>query len=239
MLERCDALQLEPLPIGLRELEIGGSSMNDSMLERMLQQCTHLDKLCMWYCYDIRSLLEVNVPNTLKQLDIASCKVLDYSKIFLYTTLESLVISGKCDALVSSFALGSFPLLKCVSISGCEEKFIGALWGTHRQHPACLDSLRIFGCYNLISFRIEDGLCVTNLTQLGLYNCRSLKSLTEQMNSIFPSLVELGILDCPGIESVPKEGLPTKLKRIYISGSDKRMGSMISSRREWSLQALL
>ncbi|KAK8665406.1 hypothetical protein V6N13_005575 [Hibiscus sabdariffa] len=147
VLERCDALQLEPLPCGLRELEIGGSSMNDSMLERMLQQCTHLDKLTMRDCSDIRSLPEVNVPIKLKQLEIQRCKVLDYSKIFLYTSLESLGISGrKCHPLESTFPLGSFPSLKRVSIVGCETedlKFIGALGGTHRQHPACLHSLDI------------------------------------------------------------------------------------------------
>ncbi|PPD69715.1 hypothetical protein GOBAR_DD33409 [Gossypium barbadense] len=42
-LEKCDALQLEPLSCGLRELGIKGSNMNDSILEQMLQHCTHLD----------------------------------------------------------------------------------------------------------------------------------------------------------------------------------------------------
>ncbi|KAK8665413.1 hypothetical protein V6N13_005582 [Hibiscus sabdariffa] len=182
-LDGCDALQLEPLPRGLRELEIGGSSMNDSMLERMLQQCTHLDKLTMRDCSDIRSLPEVNVPITLKQLYIKGCKVLDYSKIFLHTALESLdIIGSKCHPLESSFPLGSFPLLKCVHISGCEDlKFFGASGGPHRQDPACLDSLTIFNCQSLISFRIEDGFSVTNLTRIGLYNCRSLKSLQKLM----------------------------------------------------------
>ncbi|KAK8665403.1 hypothetical protein V6N13_005572 [Hibiscus sabdariffa] len=206
----------------------------------MLQQCTHLDKLTMRDCSDIRFLPEVNVPNTLKQLNIKGCKVLDYSKILLYTALESLEIrDGKCHPLESSFPLGSFPLLKRVSITECEDlKFIGALGGAQRQHPACLNSLSIVCCYNLISFRIEDELCVTNLTRLGLHGCRSLKSLPEQMNSVFPSLVYLNIWNCPGIESVPKEGLPSKLKGFYIGGSEKLMGSMISRRREWSLQTL-
>ncbi|KAK8714292.1 hypothetical protein V6N13_149485 [Hibiscus sabdariffa] len=242
VLDGCDALQLEPLPSGLQELEIGGSSINDSVLEQMLQQCTQLDKLSLVKCSDIRSLPEVNVPIMLKRLEIRGCKVLDYSKILLYTALESLKIrGGMWHPLGSSFPLGSFPLLKRVCISGCEAedlKFIGALGGTHRQHPACLDSLDIISCQNLISFRIEDGLSFTNLTRLWLWSCTSLKSLPEQMNSVFPSLLYLHIEDCPGIESVPKEGLPSKLKRIGIAGSEKLMGSMISRRREWSLQAL-
>ncbi|KAL4354861.1 hypothetical protein GQ457_06G003050 [Hibiscus cannabinus] len=235
-LDGCDALQLEPLSSGLRELAIGDSSMNDSVLEQMLQQCTHLDKLSLVKCSDIRSLPEVNVPIRLKQLEIESCRVLelDYSKILLYTALESLEIrDGKCHPLESSFPLGSFPLLKCVSIRGCEDlKFIGAPGG---QHPACLNSLTIFNCQNLISFRIES---LTNLTQLVLHGCTSLKSLPEQMNSVFPSLVELAITNCPEIESVPEAGLPSKLEIIIIEGSEKLMGSMISRRREWSLQTL-
>ncbi|KAK8714258.1 hypothetical protein V6N13_149451 [Hibiscus sabdariffa] len=239
-LDGCDALQLEPLPSGLRELAIGGSSMNASMLEQKLQQCTHLDKLTMRDCSDIRSLPEVNVPIRLKELYIEGCKVLDYSKILLYTALQSLdIIGSKCHPLESSFPFGSFPLLKRVRIGGCEDlKFFGASGGTHRQHPSCLDSLTIFYCNNLISFRIEDGLSFTNITQLGLWSCRSLKSLPDQMNSVFPSLEWLVIRSCPEIESVPKAGLPSKLKRIEIVESKKLMGSMISRRREWSLQAL-
>ncbi|KAK8714296.1 hypothetical protein V6N13_149489 [Hibiscus sabdariffa] len=239
-LDGCDALQLEPLPCGLRELEIGDLSMNDSMLEQMLQQCTQLDKLSLVMCSDIRSLPEVNVPITLKELEIRRCKMLDYSKILLYTALESLSIAGsKCHPLESSFPLGSFPLLKRVSIEECEDlKFIGALGGTHHQQPLCLDSLDIRSCQNLISFRIEDGLSFTNLTDLELESCTSLKSLPEQMNSVFPSLEHLQISYCPEIESVPKAGLPSKLKRISIYGSDKLMGSLISRRREWSLQTL-
>ncbi|KAK8714208.1 hypothetical protein V6N13_149402 [Hibiscus sabdariffa] len=239
-LDGCDALQLESLPCGLRELAIGGSTMNDSMLDQMLQQCSHLDKLTMWNCSKIRSLPEVKVPITLKHLVIRGCKVLDYSKILLYTVLESLDIRiGRKCHLLKSFPLGSFPLLKRVCIKECEDlKLIGDLGGTHRQHPACLEFLGIYDCQNLISFRMEDGLCVTNMTELVLNGCTSLKSLPEQMSSVFPSLLHLNIEDCPEIESVPKEGLPSKLKRIDIWKSDKLMGSMISRRREWSLQAL-
>ncbi|XP_039019428.1 putative disease resistance RPP13-like protein 1 [Hibiscus syriacus] len=240
-LEGCDALQLEPLPCGLRELRITGSTMNDSTLEQMLQQCTHIEELRMWNCSGIISLPEVNVPNTLKQLVIVRCDGFDYSKILLYTSLESLSIqSSECHPLEElCLPLGSFPSLKRATIRGCEDlKLIGGLGGTHRQHPACLDSLTIEFCQNLISIGIEDGLCVTNLTRLILYDCVSLKSLPEQMNSVFPSLESLGIENCSEIESVPTAGLPSKLKTIGISRSDKVVGSMISRRREWSLQSL-
>ncbi|KAE8669420.1 Bifunctional riboflavin biosynthesis protein RIBA 1 [Hibiscus syriacus] len=119
-------------------------------------------------------------------------------------------------ALIST---GSFPLLKRATIEGCEDlKFIGALGGIQRHHPACLDSLFIEHCPNLISLRIEDGLCVTNLTELWLHDCRSLKSLPEQMNSAFPSLVSLKIFNCPKLQSIPAKTFLPSLSRLEIRG---------------------
>ncbi|KAG4148645.1 hypothetical protein ERO13_D05G297933v2 [Gossypium hirsutum] len=238
-LKKCNALQLEPLPCGLRELEIGGSNMNDSILEQMLQHCTHLDKLTISGCSNIKSLPEDGVSITLKKLRIEQCKAFDHSKIFLYTSLESLEIKyTKCGQL-ESFLLGSFPILKHVDISRCEElKFISAtLEGSHHQHLTCLNSLEIWWCQNLSSLQIEDGLSVTNLTRLWLVGCPSLKSLPEQMHSVFPSLEALRIYGCPEIERVPKEGLPFKLKAFTIGSSDKLIGSLIR-KREWSLYTL-
>ncbi|TYI29575.1 hypothetical protein ES332_A05G326000v1 [Gossypium tomentosum] len=238
-LKKCDALQLEPLPCSLRELKIAGSNMNDSILEQMLQHCTHLDKLTILNCSDIRSLPEDSVSITLRDLCIHRCEDFDFSKIFLYTSLESMKIDKmKCGQL-ESFPLGSFPMLKHVEIWRCEElKFISAaLEGSHHQHLTCLDSLDIRSCQNFISFQIEDGLSVTNLTRLTLWSCESLKSLPEQMHSVFPSLKVLNIIDCPKIERVPKEGLPSKLKQITIFVTDKLIESLIR-KREWSLHTL-
>ncbi|XP_052884570.1 putative disease resistance protein At3g14460 [Gossypium arboreum] len=238
-LEKCDALQLEPLPCGLRKLGIEGLNLNDSILEQMLQHCTHLDKLTISNCSDIRSLPEDSVSITLRDLCIHRCEDFDFSKIFLYTFLESMKIDKmKCGQL-ESFPLGSFPMLKHVEIWRCKElKFISAaLEGSHHQHLTCLDSLDIRSCQNFISFQIEDGLSVTNLTRLALWSCESLKSLPEQMHSVFPSLEVLNIIDCPKIERVPKEGLPSKLKQITIFMSDKLIESLIR-KREWSLHTL-
>ncbi|KAK8643346.1 hypothetical protein V6N13_012649 [Hibiscus sabdariffa] len=237
-LEKCDALQLEPLPCGIRDLVIGDSNINDSILEQMLQPCTDLEKLTMQDCSGIRSLPESSVPVKLKQLCIISCKVLDCSKTLLYTSLESLQIcSNKCHPL-ESFPLGSFPMLNNVSFWGCEDlNFICASKDSHHQHLASLNSLSIHSCQNLISFLIEDGLPFTNLTELHLWGCRSLKSLPEQIHSVFPSLLMLQIGDCPEMESFPEEGLPSKLKYISILGSDKIIACLIR-KRERCLQAL-
>ncbi|KAK8299397.1 hypothetical protein V6Z11_D05G320400 [Gossypium hirsutum] len=238
-LKKCNALQLEPLPCGLRELEIGGSNMNDSMLEQMLQHFTHLDKLTIPGCSNIKSLPEDGVSITLKKLRIKQCEAFDHSKIYLYTSLESLEMEdAKCGQL-ESFPLGSFPILKHVDICKCEDlKFISAaLEGSHHKHLTCLNSLKIWFCENLISFQIEDGLAVTNLTRLILFHCPSLKSLPEQMHSVFPSLELLVINHCLEIERLPKEGLPSKLKDITIGDCDVLIESLIRE-REWSLHTL-
>ncbi|XVF23590.1 hypothetical protein REPUB_Repub13aG0052200 [Reevesia pubescens] len=222
-LERCDALQLEPLPCGLRELEIRDSKINDSILEQMMQHCTHLEKLVMMDCCDLRSLPEVSL---LKQLEINRCGVLDYSKILVYTSLESLRIDGSSCHPQESFPLGSFPKLNHLNISYCQDlKWNGA---------SCLNSLLVIYCPNLICFQIEEGFSATNLTSLTLWSCKKLKTLPEQMQSLFPSLVVLQIVDCPEIGLFP--GLPSKLQSIYITSSDKLIAGLIS--REWSLQSL-
>ncbi|XVF83136.1 hypothetical protein PTKIN_Ptkin16aG0109300 [Pterospermum kingtungense] len=229
-----NALQLEPLPCGLRKLKIYHSNISDSILEKMLQHCTRLEEFSMGDCCNLRSLPEGTLSLTLKQLNIQSCGVLDYSKILLYTSLESLHISSsKCHPL-ESFPLGSFPMLNHLSLYECEDlKSIGALEGPRHQHLASLNSLDICLCLNLISFKIEQGLSATNLTSLVLYFCANLKSLPDYMHSLFPSLVNLEILVCPEIESFPEEGLPSKVKHIYISCYDKLIASML--RKEWSL----
>ncbi|XVF30660.1 hypothetical protein REPUB_Repub16aG0077400 [Reevesia pubescens] len=228
-LKRCDALQLqlEPLPCGLRDLCIRDSEINDSILEQMVQQCTHLEKLTMMDCCNLRSLPEASLlPMTLKRLDIDSCGVLDYSKIFMYTSLEYLRIEGSSCHPLESFPLGSFPKLNHLDIDCCQDlKWKGA---------SCLNSLYIKYCPNLICFEIEEGFSATNLTSIWVSNCKKLKTLPEQMQSLFPSLVNLRIGDCPEIESFP--GLPSKLQSIHILSSDKLIAGLIS--REWSLQSL-
>ncbi|TYG70673.1 hypothetical protein ES288_D05G332400v1 [Gossypium darwinii] len=235
-LERCDALQLEPLPCGLRKLGIKGSSMNDSILEQMLKHCTHLDEFIISGCSNIKSLPEDSVSITLKKLRIEQCKAFNHSKIFLYTSLESLKIKGtKCDQL-ESFSLGPFPMLKHVEISGCEDLkfFSAALEGSHHQHLTCLNSLEIWWCQNLKSFQIEDGLAISfseveiecfpdehlllsSLETLWLSQLPNLKSLEYKGFQHLTSLSRLLIDSCPKLQSMPPNMLPPSLSRLCIS----------------------
>ncbi|XP_022747780.1 putative disease resistance protein At3g14460 isoform X2 [Durio zibethinus] len=230
----CDELQLGSLPFALQELNIWNRDIKDSQMERMMEHCTLLEKLTMSYCSNLRSFPE---GIRLKQLRIYF-GVLDCFKIPLYKSLESLEIEGGRCRPLESFPLGSFPMLKSLSFQSCDDlKWIGSSSeGPHHQHLACLNTLRINRCPNLISFEIEEGLSATNLRRLVLSDCQNLKSLPKHMHSLFPSLGQLEISDCPEIESLPREGLPSKLKTISIRRSEKLIVSM--TRREWSLQTL-
>ncbi|XVF83207.1 hypothetical protein PTKIN_Ptkin16aG0115500 [Pterospermum kingtungense] len=232
----CDALQLEPLPCGLRKFRIDNSNINDSIMGQMVQHCTLLEKLTIPWCSDLGSL---SLPVTLKQLRLEKLSVEggrgvpNCSKIPSYTSLESLEIAGgRCHPL-ESFPLELFPKLNRLHFRECHDlKSIGALQGRH----ACLNTLQIIRCHKFMSFRIEEGFSATNLTSLELSGCRNLKSFPEQMHSLFPCLEDLSIQDCPEIESFPKQGLPSKLKSLLIARSDKLIEGMI--RRKWSLQTL-
>ncbi|XVF83331.1 hypothetical protein PTKIN_Ptkin16aG0478400 [Pterospermum kingtungense] len=241
-LRECDKLQMEALPCGIRKLVIQGSNMNDSILEQMIQSCSHLEELSIWNCCKLRSLPQGSLPITLKKMDIGRCDVLDYSKILMYTSLESLEIEKRrCDIPLEHFPLRSFPMLNRLSFWYNEDlKSIGALGGSQQQQLASLNSLWIFNCPNFICFEIDEGVSATNLTSLKLSACVNLKSLPERMRSLFPSLEELSISECPEIESYPKEGLPSKLKSIYIQRCDKLIGGMMrrNRNREWTLQTL-
>ncbi|OMO62842.1 disease resistance protein [Corchorus olitorius] len=49
---------MDPLPCGLRKLEIHGTRINDSILEQMIQPCTSLEQLEIRNCDELRSLPE-------------------------------------------------------------------------------------------------------------------------------------------------------------------------------------
>ncbi|KAK6233969.1 hypothetical protein QUC31_006375 [Theobroma cacao] len=116
-LNQCDALQLEPLPCGLRNLKIYDSNINYSILEQMVRHCTHLEKLEMGFCYGLKSLPEGSLPTMLKELGIHNCDALDCSKILSYTSLECLEISGNSNHPLESFSIGSFHKLNRLRIS--------------------------------------------------------------------------------------------------------------------------
>ncbi|XVF83109.1 hypothetical protein PTKIN_Ptkin16aG0106500 [Pterospermum kingtungense] len=246
---KCDALQLDPFPCGLQNLEIFNPNISDSILQKIVQHCTRLENLTIRDCSNLRSLPEGSLPITLKQLNIQRCLDLDYSKILLYTSLESLYIAGRgCHSLKSS-SLGSLPKVNLVSIREYEDftppmtshrisSSFKCFWLSRRiyRRAFCCStsiqpSITSHQARYLMSFPIKEGLSGAHLTKLVLFSCANLKLLPEQLHSLFPSLVHLSIEDCPEIESFPKESLPSKLKTLLIARSDKLIADMRSKEK--------
>ncbi|OMP03797.1 disease resistance protein [Corchorus olitorius] len=235
VLNKCDALRMEPLPCGLQELKIGDSNINDSVLEQMMQPCTSLERLCISECGELKSLPKGSLPIMLKQLSIEKSNALDCSKILMYTSLESLEIKNqRCNGM-ESFPLGSFPLLNRVTMWGCEDlKWICAV--KEEGGPfSSLNLLRIYECPNFVSFQKFDGFCAPELTLLELLGCENLNSLPDKMHSLFPSLKVLAMYKCPKIEGFPKEGLPSSLKYLSI----KRLIASRTAQTNWKNAAQL
>ncbi|XVF83110.1 hypothetical protein PTKIN_Ptkin16aG0106600 [Pterospermum kingtungense] len=176
VLEKCDALKLEPFPCGLRELEINSLSISDPIWQKMVQEhCTCLESLTIRDCCNLRTLPEGSLPMMLKQLNIQRCLDLDYSKILLYTSLESLYIAGRgCRSLESS-SFQSFPSLTRVSVLECED----------------LDSI---GALKTIYKRIQE-------TPLPMFRRICTRLTPWRLRSLFPSLVHLSIEDCQEADS--------------------------------------
>ncbi|XVF83112.1 hypothetical protein PTKIN_Ptkin16aG0106800 [Pterospermum kingtungense] len=218
VLEKWDALQLEPLPCGrLRKLEIGNSNIDDSILKKMVQEhCTCLENLSIRDCSNLRSLPEGSLPITLKQLNIQRCDVLDYSKIRLYTSLESLYVAGRgCHSLQSSSSR-SFPMLNRVHIWECDN----SISTSDNSIPTGDTSISNYASSILFGalepaipsnvLEAEEGearqrrrhrrFCAYEVDEQ-LLSATHIKLLPEHMQSLFPFLVHLAIEDCPEIET--------------------------------------
>ncbi|PPS16220.1 hypothetical protein GOBAR_AA04368 [Gossypium barbadense] len=193
-LQKCDVLQLEPLTCGLRELDIRDSNIDDSILEQ-------------------------KVPITLKRLEFYSCENLDYSNIFLYTSLESLTIEGSKCYGPESFSLGSFPMVEDVDILEWGDKLIESLIRKREWRLHTLPSLTFLEIsYSEVEMECfpDEHLLSSSLTSLGIFGLPNLKSLEYKGFRHLTSLCQLYILDCPNLQSVPPSMLPHSLSYLSI-----------------------
>ncbi|KAG4201721.1 hypothetical protein ERO13_A05G296201v2, partial [Gossypium hirsutum] len=237
-LKKCQALQLEPLACGLRELDIRDSNMNDSVLEQMLQRCTLFEKLCLWFRY-----------TSLESLHIESSKRhgLESFPLGLFPMVKHVNIWGcedlNCKSLKSlpeqmQFV---FPSLEVLEIDDCPKIERVPKEGL----PSKLKEIRIFESYKLIeslirkrewifhtfpslrSFYIsyseaemerfpDEHLLPSSLTSLDISSLRNLKSLEYKGFQNLTSLCNLSIYNCPKLQSMPPNMLPPSLSRLCI-----------------------
>ncbi|TQD73939.1 hypothetical protein C1H46_040509 [Malus baccata] len=204
----------------LQKLEIGNIVNLEGLLNNMVHNSNHLQKLSIWNCrfltlfpsdrlpttlttlhlQECPSLLSFprdGLPSMLKSLEITNCRKLEFlthkKMIPKFAYLETLNISCSCDSL-RSFPLGLFPQLK---------------------------NLSIWSCVNLesLSFEAVEGE-ISHLKSLSVFGCKNLKSLPKQLHA-FNDLRELRISALPNLESVAEEGLPLNLEVFEVCYCDK------------------
>jgi Leucine-rich repeat (LRR) protein len=231
IIHSCPSLMSLPkdrLPSTLKTLQISGCSSLVSFPEGMIDSNNGVQNLVIRDCSSLVSLPRDGLPSTLKTLEIQKCVKLELLTHLEWSYLEKLKLD-RCDSL-KSFPLDLFPKLFEIQFSFCNNLEALTVPEHYEQHLVTLQ-IHISYCPNFVSFP-KRGLRAPSLTFLHMYRCGSLRSLPNKMHILLPSLQNLYVIDCPEVESLPEGGLPSNLKRIYISQCDK----LVASRMGWDLQ---
>jgi hypothetical protein len=117
---------------------------------------------------------------------------------------------------MTSFTLGSFPVLQSLYIKGCENLKSIFIAKDASQSLSFIQSIEIRCCDELDSFS-PGGLSIPNLICFRVYGCNKLHSLPESMNTLV-SLQELRVFSLPNLQHFAKEGLPINLRKLSVGG---------------------
>ncbi|GLT25971.1 hypothetical protein SLA2020_010690 [Shorea laevis] len=227
------------LPSALKRLEIRECKQLESLPDRLLQDCTQLEKMQIEDVENLRSLpidfmhnlsglveLELNscegfeslpqmepssVPflKTLKIQNLKNLKSLPNEMCNL-TSIRCLIIRG-CPG-IASLPEGGFPLnLKTLVIHGEGLRQSMLQWGLDRL--TSLESFEIGEICPLDNLQLPKSL--KSLTITGMSN---LKSIPKVLLQNLHSLEYLCFHWCPKLRSLPKEGLPTSLQQFWLRG---------------------
>ncbi|GLT27853.1 hypothetical protein SLA2020_028240 [Shorea laevis] len=224
------------LPSALKRLDIW---QLESLLDRLLQDCTQLGKMRIGYMENLRSLpihsmhnlsglveLELDfcdgleslseigpssVPN-LKTLMIRKLKNLKSlpSEMCNLTSIRYLII-WNCPG-IASIPEGGFPLnLETLEI-GCQGMRQSMLeWGLNRL--TSLKSFQIWWICPPANLQLP-----VSLRRLIITRMEILKSISKGLLRNLSSLEYLCFRDCPKLQSLPKEGLPISLQQFSLDG---------------------
>ncbi|KAJ1432540.1 P-loop containing nucleoside triphosphate hydrolase [Sesbania bispinosa] len=192
---------------------------SSGLFHQLMLPLHSLRKLTISDSPSLTSFPRDGLPKTLQSLYLYDCDNLEFlpcESLHNYTSLEELTIVDSCNSM-TSFTLGSLPVLKSLCLSRCENLKSIFIVEDASQSLSFLQSIQIYDCGELESFS-PGGLPTPNLIYFTVSRCKKLPSLPEPMNA-FPGLQEMEISDLPNLQSFAKEGLPINLRQLTISGN--------------------
>ncbi|MCH80184.1 disease resistance protein [Trifolium medium] len=177
-----------------------------------------LRKMTLKYIPSLTFFPRDALPKSLQSLSIYGCENLEFpshESFQNYISLESLKISNSCNSM-TSFPLGSLPVLKSLYIAGCKNlKSIVIAEDALQHNLLYLRYIVITCCDELESFCLG-GLPTPNLIDLTVYECKKLQSLPRPIN-VLASLQEMKIGDVPNLQSFSVDDFPTSLRELTVS----------------------
>ncbi|KAL3537623.1 hypothetical protein ACH5RR_000989 [Cinchona calisaya] len=209
-IDNCKNIEVLSIPrcnrnmISLKSLKIWDCDNLMSCLQGGLA-APYLSDLSLQYCKKLKYLPErmQSLLPSLRYLEINNCPEIEcFPEGGLPSTLETLYICD-CEKLVTSrrdWGLHRLPFLRVCEINGtCDEELL-------------LEDLLLPCTLQVLSFRRHKNLKMLNY--LGIRHLTALESLS--------------LIDCPLIQSLPREGLPTSLSKLYI-----KKCPLLKPRLEW------
>ncbi|KDO37252.1 hypothetical protein CISIN_1g018478mg [Citrus sinensis] len=173
-----------------------------------------LEILEIWSCRSLTYLAAVQLPRSLKRLDIQCC-----SNIRTLTMEEGIQSSSSSSSRrYTSYLLEELCISSCRSLTSIFSK--NELSATLESLevgnlPPSLKSLRVQGCSKLesIAETLDNS---TSLETIHIFYCENMKILPSGLHNL-RQLQEISIEGCGNLESFPEGGLPcAKLKEVVI-----------------------
>ncbi|CAL5201203.1 unnamed protein product [Lathyrus oleraceus] len=185
---------------------------------QLMLSLNSLKKLTLDRLPSLTSFPRDGLPKTLQSLSLHYCENLEFlprESLHNYTSLEQLSIEYSCNSM-TSFTLGSLPVLKSLYIKGCQNLKSIFIAKDASESLSFIQSIQIRCCDELDSFP-PDGLSTPNLICFGVYGCNKILSLPEPMNTL-DGLQELKVFNLPNLQHFATEGLPVNLRRLSVGG---------------------
>ncbi|CAJ2638789.1 unnamed protein product [Trifolium pratense] len=182
----------------------------------MLSPLNSLLKLTISCFPYLTSFPRDGLPKNLQSLTIFRCNNLEFlshESLHNHTSLEELKISHSCNAM-TSFSLGSLPVLKSLFIERCKNLKSISVEDVPQQSLLFLTSIKIKHCDELQFFSLG-GFPTPNLIYFEVRFCKKLCSVPEPMNNL-AGLQVMKIDGLPNLQSFAKDGLPINLVQLSL-----------------------